>query len=76
MAVMVRLPAQPLTETDYGIFLWMAARLKLSIEEYMLASFTADIRDADLMLILTDWRRSPRNAWNRALVHALGGQLP
>ena len=74
---MDRLPAQPLTRTDWGIYLHIAARLGLSIESYMLECFAADNRDADLMLILTKWRSlgARPEAWSRALAFALTGRM-
>jgi hypothetical protein len=74
---MNRLPAVALTRTDWGIYLRIAARLGMSIEQYMLEAFSADNRDADLMLILVQWRdiRSKPDAWHRALHYALSSRL-
>jgi hypothetical protein len=74
---MHRSPAVPLTRTDFAIYLRTAARLGVSIETYMMECFSSDNRDADLMLILIEWRnvRSKPDAWDRALQYALTGQL-
>lgn len=70
---MNRLPAVALTACDFGIYVRMACRLGLSMDRYMLDCFIADNRDADLMLILLQWRdvSSRPQAWNRALSYAL-----
>lgn len=70
---MFRLPAVPLTRTDWAIYVHMSARLGMSIERYMLHCMGADNVDADLMLILMEWRdiRTRPEAWTRALARAL-----
>ena len=45
-----RLGAAPLTRTDWGIFLLLAARRRCPIEYVLLQCLSADNRDADLVL--------------------------
>ena len=50
-SVPIRQPALPLTRTDWGIFLWLASRRSMSIERTLVECFSADNRDADLLLL-------------------------
>jgi len=69
---MDRLPAVALTRTDWGIHLYVAARLGMKIESYLLRCMTADNIDADLMLLLAQWPTMARDVrLARALDHVL-----
>jgi len=62
----------PLTGTDWGIFLWLAARRGRCIVDVLADCFDADNRDADAMLTMVEVHASRVVQSRRGYWHYFG----
>lgn len=72
-----RSPAVPLTRTDWGIFLLLAARRGCTIHSLLRECFSADNHDADLMLRAqmqcnAGWSYIRLDSWSAGTIAAIG----